>query len=139
MWSSRAVSPSRNARLRVPVAVRSSRSGPATVLLMGPSDGGKTSLFAKVGVLTSASYDTLIEQLAHDSFLQTHTSVIASSSTFTLSDPSQGGRAKAVRIVDLPGHPRLKDEGLKQVKDGVAVVFVVDIVGVVRNAGAIAE
>lgn len=42
-------------------------------------------------------------------------------------------------LVDLPGHPRLKDEMKKYVKTADAVVFVVDIVGLVRNAGVIAE
>jgi signal recognition particle receptor subunit beta len=41
--------------------------------------------------------------------------------------------------VDLPGHPRLKDEFKKNVKEADAVVFVVDIVGLVRTAGTVAE
>ena len=41
--------------------------------------------------------------------------------------------------MDLPGHPRLKDEFKKNVKGADAVVFVVDIVGLVRTAGSVAE
>jgi signal recognition particle receptor subunit beta len=41
--------------------------------------------------------------------------------------------------VDLPGHPRLKDEFKKYVKDAQAVIFMIDVVGVVRNAGIVAE
>ncbi|ODN89184.1 signal recognition particle receptor subunit beta [Cryptococcus wingfieldii CBS 7118] len=101
------------------------RNGPATVLLVGPADGGKTSLFTK---------------LAFNTHLPTHTSIISSSSTFSLSSPfSDDGQSKQVRLVDLPGHPRLRDEVKKYEAEAAAVVFVVDIQGVIRNGPGVAE
>ncbi|WVR05029.1 hypothetical protein IAU60_002041 [Kwoniella sp. DSM 27419] len=100
------------------------RSGPATVLLVGPSDAGKTSLFAK---------------LVHGIYPQTHTSVIPSITSFILSSPDDDGATKTLRLVDLPGHPRLRDQLKTHVKDATAVVFVVDVQAIVRNASSIAE
>ncbi|WWD15760.1 hypothetical protein CI109_100182 [Kwoniella shandongensis] len=100
------------------------RNGPATVLLVGPSDGGKTSLFAK---------------LVQDIYPQTHTSIVPSITTFTLPSPYDDGQSKQIRLVDLPGHPRLRDEVKKYVNEASAVVFVVDIQGIVRNASGVAE
>ncbi|WVQ78139.1 hypothetical protein IAT38_000220 [Cryptococcus sp. DSM 104549] len=100
------------------------RSGPATVLLVGPSDGGKTSLFTK---------------LVHDVYPQTHTSIVPSATTFSLPSPYDDNSAKQIRLVDLPGHPRLRDELKKYVGEASAVVFVVDIQGIVRNAAGVAE
>lgn len=57
--------------------------------------------------------------------------------TFTLR--SSGKDSKQIRLVDLPGHPRLRDEFKKYVREASAVVFVVDVVGIVRNAGSVAE
>ncbi|WWC69623.1 uncharacterized protein I206_103566 [Kwoniella pini CBS 10737] len=102
----------------------SRRSGPTTVLLVGPSDGGKTSIFAN---------------LVHNSYPQTHTSIQPSITTFPSSSPFNDGQTKQVRLIDIPGHPRLRDELKKYIKDASAVVFVVDIQALVRNAAAIAE
>lgn len=46
---------------------------------------------------------------------------------------------RQVRLVDLPGHPRLRDQILKYKADIWGVVFVVDVVGIVRNAAGVAE
>ncbi|WVQ98487.1 hypothetical protein IAU59_005613 [Kwoniella sp. CBS 9459] len=100
------------------------RNGPATVLLVGPSDSGKTSLFAK---------------LVHGIYPQTHTSVVPSITTFLLSSPYEDGTSKNLRLIDLPGHPRLRDQLKKHVKEASAVVFVVDVQAVVRNAASVAE
>jgi signal recognition particle receptor subunit beta len=74
----------------------------------------------------------------HGSYPQTHTSISTSSTTFPLTDPDSEA-TKPLTLVDLPGHPRLKDEMKKYIKTADAVIFVVDIVGLVRNAGVIAE
>ncbi|KAK8869965.1 hypothetical protein IAR55_000535 [Kwoniella newhampshirensis] len=100
------------------------RNGPATILLVGPSDGGKTSLFTK---------------LVQGVYPQTHTSVVPSVTTFTLPSPYDDGQTKQIRLVDLPGHPRLRDELKKRIKDASAVVFVVDIQGIVRNSSGVTE
>ncbi|KAK6902740.1 signal recognition particle receptor subunit beta [Kwoniella mangroviensis CBS 8886] len=102
----------------------SRRSGPASVLLVGPSDSGKTSLFTK---------------LVHDTYIQTHTSIQPSITTFRFNSPYEDGQTKPIRLIDLPGHPRLKDELKKYVKEASAVVFVVDIQALVRNSAAVAE
>lgn len=75
-------------------------------------------------------------QLTQDVYPQTLTSTTPSVTTFTLKDEFS---SKQIRLVDLPGHPRLKDEFKKYVDDASAVIFVVDIVALVRNAGPIAE
>jgi len=49
------------------------------------------------------------------------------------------GTAKQVKLVDLPGHPRLQDEAKKYIAEASAVVFVVDVAGVVRNATVVSE
>jgi signal recognition particle receptor subunit beta len=49
------------------------------------------------------------------------------------------GRTKTVRLVDMAGHARLRDEVSAAVADADAVVFVVDVTGVVRNAASVAE
>ncbi|WVW83319.1 hypothetical protein I302_105338 [Kwoniella bestiolae CBS 10118] len=102
----------------------SRRSGPTTVLLIGPSDGGKTSIFTK---------------LVHNTHIQTHTSIQPSITTFPLNSPFDDGQSKLIKLVDLPGHPRLKDELKKYVREASAVVFVVDIQALVRNSAAVAE
>lgn len=111
------------------------RSGPATALLVGSVDAGKTSLFAKVSYMVECRADV---QIVHNSYPQTHTSISTSSTTFPLVEPA-GDATKSLTLVDLPGHPRLKDEFKKHVKEADAVVFVVDIVGLVRTAGTVAE
>lgn len=53
--------------------------------------------------------------------------------------PSADGATKAVTLVDVPGHARLRDQVSKLLPDSTAVVFVVDIVSLVRNASSVAE
>lgn len=89
------------------------RSRTKNIVLIGPSESGKTSLFAK---------------LAYNDTPATHTSVIPSISPYGSN-----------QIVDLPGHPRLVDYAQKFVKDSKAVVFVVDSGAVVRNGSAFAQ
>jgi signal recognition particle receptor subunit beta len=43
------------------------------------------------------------------------------------------------RLVDLPGHPRLRDEVKRNLKTASAVVFVVDVQSLLRVGGSIAE
>lgn len=52
---------------------------------------------------------------------------------------TEGGKAKQVRLVDMAGHARLRDEVAAHVAEADAVVFVVDVMGVVRNAASVAE
>ncbi|WRT66952.1 uncharacterized protein IL334_003917 [Kwoniella shivajii] len=102
----------------------SRRSGPSTILLVGSSDGGKTSIFTK---------------LVQGIYPQTHTSIQASSTTISFPSPDSDGQVKPIKLVDLPGHPRLRDELKKHVKDASGVVFVVDVQALVRNSASVAE
>lgn len=49
------------------------------------------------------------------------------------------GPSKQIRLLDLPGHPRLQDELKAHLPDADGVVFLVDVQAVLRNAGTIAE
>lgn len=46
---------------------------------------------------------------------------------------------KALRIVDVPGHPRIRDQFREYMPDAKAVAFVVDASTVSRNGAAVAE
>ena len=46
---------------------------------------------------------------------------------------------KPIRIIDVPGHPRLRDQFQDYLSDAKAVGFVVDTNSVSRNAPAVAE
>jgi signal recognition particle receptor subunit beta len=157
---------SRRCRLLICAAWRPSgkarggrRSGTPTVLLVGPSDAGKTALFAQVRCKPSYTsyltphrpadtphhshrvidYKTLTCQLSQNVYPPTHTSVQSSTATVPLASPDEPSVTKPVQLVDLPGHPRLRDEIHASLPDASAVVFVVDIAAVVRNAAAVAE
>ncbi|ORX39712.1 signal recognition particle receptor beta subunit-domain-containing protein [Kockovaella imperatae] len=100
---------------------RKGRRGTPTALLVGPQDGGKTSLFVN---------------LVQGEHPQTHTSIQVSDTTFAL---CSSGACRQIRLVDVPGHPRLADEIKKHLEDVSAAIFVVDIVGLVRNSAQVAE
>ena len=46
---------------------------------------------------------------------------------------------KPIRIIDVPGHPRLREQFQDHLSDAKAVGFVVDTSSVSRNAPAVAE
>ena len=48
-------------------------------------------------------------------------------------------RSKQIRLLDLPGHPRLQDDIKAHLPEADGVVFVVDVQSLLKNAGAIAE
>lgn len=77
------------------------------------------------------------QQLTQDENPATHTSLVSSVTTVAL--PSADGATKTVTLVDVPGHARLRDQVSKLLPDSTAVVFVVDIVNLVRNASSVAE
>ena len=66
------------------------------VLLLGPSDAGKTSVFS---------------QLVHGRSVDTYTSMVENSTTKSFS--TESGASKSVQLVDLPGHERLRVAGLE--------------------------
>ncbi|KAK0459810.1 P-loop containing nucleoside triphosphate hydrolase protein [Desarmillaria tabescens] len=89
------------------------------VLLVGPSDAGKTAIFSKI---------------MYDQSLPSHTSLQANTSSVDW-PPFK----KPVVIVDIPGHPKMRDQFKEHMKETIVVAFVVDASTVSRNAAAVAE
>ncbi|KAG6861343.1 hypothetical protein C0995_001322 [Termitomyces sp. Mi166 len=89
------------------------------LLLVGPPDAGKT---------------TILSQLVYGQALQTHTSLQTNSSLVNLSTPK-----KSIRVVDVPGHPRVRDQFQEHLDDAKAIAFVVDASTVSRNGAVVAE
>ncbi|EDR03194.1 uncharacterized protein LACBIDRAFT_295266 [Laccaria bicolor S238N-H82] len=88
------------------------------LLLVGPPDAGKTAIFSK---------------LVYSQYLPTHTSLQTNQSVFSLSNKKQ------TMIIDVPGHPRLRDQFQEHLVDSKAIAFVVDSSTVSRNAPVVAE
>jgi len=44
-----------------------------------------------------------------------------------------------LRVIDIPGHPRIRDQFREHLSDANAVAFVVDASTVSRNGPAVAE
>jgi signal recognition particle receptor subunit beta len=78
------------------------------------------------------TYDYL--QLIYGQSLHTHTSLQTNSSTLAL--PEQ---KKTIRVIDIPGHPRIRDQFREYLDDAKAIVFVVDASTISRNGAAVAE
>ncbi|TEB25910.1 P-loop containing nucleoside triphosphate hydrolase protein [Coprinellus micaceus] len=95
-----------------------SKSRGNALLLTGPMDSGKTAIFSR---------------LAYTHSLPTLTSLQTNSSTISLS-PS-----KNVRVVDVPGHPRIRGQCTEHLGDAKVLAFVVDSNTISRNGAAVAE
>ncbi len=111
---------------------RRQRSGARTVLLVGPSDSGKTSIFSA---------------LVFGSVSKTHTSQSESEGHTLLGPPAPlaGEEHDAVvrkntpvHLVDLPGHPRLRTKANDFLTSADALVFCVDATLAARAATAAA-
>lgn len=89
------------------------------MLILGPSDAGKTALHTSI---------------AFGHALPSHTSIQANSTLYTTSTPG-----RTLRLVDVPGHPRLRGQFTDYLNDAAGVVFVVDAATVSRNGPAVAE
>nr|GAT60053.1 predicted protein [Mycena chlorophos] len=98
---------------------RKSRSAGQHLLLVGPPDAGKTAI---------------LSSLAYKQTLPSHTSLQTNSSVITLA-----GAKKTVAVVDIPGHPRLRNQVNEHVSDAKAIAFVVDSSTISRNGPAVAE
>ncbi|KAI6132126.1 hypothetical protein EDD16DRAFT_1534706 [Pisolithus croceorrhizus] len=77
--------------------------------------------------------DGIEDQLVYNQALPSHTSLQINSAHVVL-PPS-----KTLRIVDVPGHPRIRDQFREHLRSAKAIVFVVDASTVSRNAPAVAE
>ncbi|KEP53863.1 signal recognition particle receptor subunit beta [Rhizoctonia solani 123E] len=89
-----------------------------SVLILGPIDSGKTAVHST---------------LAFGRALPTHTSIQANSTLYTTA------HGRTLRLVDIPGHPRLRDQFTDHLEDTAAVVFVVDSASIARNGAVVAE
>ncbi|THH13863.1 hypothetical protein EW146_g6401 [Bondarzewia mesenterica] len=99
-------------------AKRSSSSRGSAVLFVGPPDAGKTAI---------------LSTLVYKHTLPTHASLQANTSLVALSN------GKVVSTVDIPGHPRIRNQFTEFLPQAKAVVFVVDASTVSRNSPAVAE
>ncbi|KAG6864646.1 hypothetical protein C0991_008127 [Blastosporella zonata] len=94
-----------------------SKSKGNALLLVGPPDAGKTAI---------------LSALVSGSALPTHTSLQTNSSTIEVSN-------KKIRAIDIPGHPRIRDQFREHLNDAKAIAFVVDASTVSRNGAVVAE
>ncbi|KAI0093852.1 P-loop containing nucleoside triphosphate hydrolase protein [Irpex rosettiformis] len=96
-----------------------SQSKGSSLLLVGPSGGGKTAI---------------LSTLVYKRTLRTHSSMQTNMASIAL-PPS----TKSLRIVDVPGHPRIFDQFREYMPDAKAVAFVVDASTISRNGAVVAE
>lgn len=73
------------------------------------------------------------DQLAYNQTLLSHTSLQTNSVQMTLSP------TKTLRVIDVPGHPRIRDQFREHLKDAKVVAFVVDCSTISRNGSVVAE
>ncbi|KAJ7685356.1 signal recognition particle receptor beta subunit-domain-containing protein [Mycena polygramma] len=98
---------------------RRSRTTGNLLLLVGPPDAGKTAI---------------LSTLVYDQTLPTHTSLQTNASAVALP-----ANKKTLTVVDIPGHPRIRDQVNEYIVDSKAIAFVVDASTVSRNGAAVAE
>ncbi|KAJ7709754.1 signal recognition particle receptor beta subunit-domain-containing protein [Mycena rosella] len=98
---------------------RKSRTTGNLLLLVGPPDGGKTAI---------------LSTLVYEQTLPTHTSLQTNASTVALP-----ALKKTLTVVDIPGHPRIRNQVNEYIADSKAIAFVVDASTVSRNGPAVAE
>ncbi|KAF7294753.1 hypothetical protein MIND_01012700 [Mycena indigotica] len=96
---------------------RRSRAAGQHLLLVGPPDAGKTAI---------------LSTLVYNQPLPTHTSLQTNSSVIALPK-------KALTVVDIPGHPRIRNQVNEFITDAKAIAFVVDASTVSRNGPVVAE
>ncbi|KAL1740197.1 signal recognition particle receptor beta subunit-domain-containing protein, partial [Schizophyllum fasciatum] len=97
---------------------RSAARGNA-LLLVGPPDAGKSAI---------------LSALVYKRTLPTHASLQTNSAFAALP-----GLKRPVRVIDVPGHPRVRDQFREHLPEARAIAFVVDANTVSRNGAAVAE
>lgn len=114
-----------------------SKSRGNALLLVGPPDSGKTAILSNVSspCLSPKLYisDGGQDQLAYNQTMPSHTSLQTNSVQMTLSP------TKTLRVIDVPGHPRIRDQFREHLKDAQAIAFVVDCSTISRNGSGVAE
>ncbi|KAF8275064.1 P-loop containing nucleoside triphosphate hydrolase protein [Lactarius quietus] len=96
---------------------RRSQSRANSIIFVGAPDAGKTAI---------------LSTLVYGRTLPSHTSFQTNTCAFSLNK-------KALTLVDVPGHPRLRAEFREHLPDAKAIVFVVDSSDISRNGPSIAE
>jgi hypothetical protein len=81
------------------------------IFLVGPCDSGKTAVMLQ-----------LRDGKTEEKLRQTHSSMQFNEGTFPLADMD----GKPVRIIDCPGHSRLRPQLFDMIEDCAALVFVID-------------
>ena len=89
------------------------------LLLVGPSFSGKTSI---------------LSSLAFGQNIPTHVSYQTNTALYTIPDTKN-----TLRVVDIPGHPRIRDQFRDYLPESKAIVYVVDASTISRNGPAAAE
>ncbi|ESK84903.1 signal recognition particle receptor subunit [Moniliophthora roreri MCA 2997] len=98
---------------------RSNSSRGNVLLLIGAPDSGKTAL---------------LTELVYGQTVPTHTSLQTNVSLLRIP-----GKKQPFKVIDIPGHPRIRDQFKEFLGDAKAVVFVVDANTVSRNGTLVAE
>ncbi|CCM04723.1 uncharacterized protein FIBRA_06911 [Fibroporia radiculosa] len=88
-----------------------------SVLLVGASDAGKTAI---------------LSTLVYKHTPQTHTSMQTNSVMMSVGNTT-------IRLIDIPGHPRIRDQFRDFLSDAKGIVFVVDSSTISRIGPAVAE
>ncbi|KAI0005987.1 signal recognition particle receptor beta subunit-domain-containing protein [Russula compacta] len=96
---------------------RRSQSRANSIIFVGIPDAGKTAI---------------LSTLAYGQTLPSHTSLQTNTCAFSLN-------RKAITLVDVPGHPRVRAQFLEHLPDAKAIVFVVDASNISRNGPIVAE
>lgn len=98
---------------------RQKSSARRSVLIVGPSDAGKTALFS---------------QLVHGRCVDTYTSMVENSDVKSIVCEDGSKSPKTVTLVDLPGHDRLRVAGIQKHKNSArGVLYVVDASNVAKT------
>ncbi|KAJ8472713.1 hypothetical protein ONZ45_g16549 [Pleurotus djamor] len=98
---------------------RRKRTSGNALLLVGCQDAGKTAI---------------LSTLVYGQTLPTHASLQTNQSVVNVS--SEG---KSIRVLDVPGHPRVRDQFKDFLPETRAVAFVVDASSISRNGAVVAE
>ncbi|KAN0123901.1 Signal recognition particle receptor beta subunit domain containing protein [Russula decolorans] len=96
---------------------RRSQSRANSIVFVGASGAGKTAI---------------LSTLAYGQTLPSHTSLQTNTCVYSLTK-------KATTLVDVPGHPRIREQFREHLADAKAIVFVVDASNVSRNGPIVAE
>ena len=76
-------------------------------------------------------------QLVYGKVLPSHTSLQPNISAISLPSPEKHPRA--AKLIDIPGHPRIRDQFRDHLSNAKALIFVVDASTIARNGASVAE